>query len=649
MRKKQILDKAPLLALACAAVLASQPYSAFAEEAVGEFALDQVVVTADRMESTLSESAANVAIVTREDIDKHNYSDVVEALKQVNGVTVMQQGGMGERYVRLNGEERILIMIDGRRLNLAKTPGSYGGGATFDLINLPMIANVERIEVVKGPVSALYCSDAVGGVVNIITKKGKENKSTLKTSVGSWGSGSTSFTNEGSQNGFDWQLALGQKKQDYFRYKDLKTGSNEKMGNSDFKQKSATFRLDKALGGDDKLTLNVEHVGGDKGQYDKAGTGHIDNSYLDTLQNNVALTYTFNVDKDNEGFLRVYQNYFKYNTMSWSKTTKKYTQYLFTNDEAGAEWQNKWKLNQSNTLVGGAEWRTTAIVYKSSMDDTDITNKAVYLEDRIALDAKWTLTPGIRNDYHSMFGNHATPRVSANYKMDATANAYISWGEVFKAPDASRLFWRRGLMGSYYIQGNPNLRPETGDTLTIGVNKDFGKAGVVKVSAFSSHLKDAIVTAWDTTQVNTMSFFNVQTQDKKGIELEYTRPLSDKFKVTTGYAFVKVDNNGFVTDAMRTQEPNTYRLGLSYDCNPWTVELSGRGASGRNTKYFTESDYWIWDLAVNYKFAKDKKIFVAVNNLTDEAYEIYGASSSAYLGTMPMPSRNITVGMEYSF
>ena len=649
MRKISKKKSTALTATVCIA-FATTSFSPVHAEAPEEYSLDQVVVTANRVPGKISESAANVSVVTRKEIEQHNYSDIVEALKNVNGVTIMQQGGTGERYARLNGEERILVMIDGRRLNLAKSSGSYGGYATFDLTNLPLIDNVERIEVVKGPASALYGSDAVGGVINIITRKGKENRNIIKTAVGSWGNRSTSFVNEGNKSGIDWQLALGEKEQDYFRYKNLKTGNVEKMENSDFKQKSATFRLDKDLGDNDALTFNFEHLGGAKGQYNGAGIKHVDKSYLDTLQNNVAMTYTFNKDHSNEGYLRTYRNFFEYNTMSWSKYSNKYTQYLFTNKETGAEWQNKWKLNANNTLVGGADWRKTEIIYKSSMDDTGIINSSVYLEDNLELDDRWTLTPGIRNDHHSMFGNKATPRVSLNCKMDKTANAYVSWGEVFNAPDASRLFWRYASMGmgTYYI-GNPNLKPETGSTVTIGVNKDFGKQGVVKLSAFSSKLNDAIVSAEHSTLPNTTTWMNVQTQDKKGMELEYSRALSDKFRLTAGYSYVEVDNKGFATDTLRTLEPNAYRLGLSYDCKSWNIELAGRAASGRSAKYFSESDYQVWDLAINYKIADNKKVFMKFNNITNEAYEIYGAGKTAEFGLLPMPSRNVVVGMEYSF
>ena len=140
--------KAWLYAVLTSALLLQAPGVSFAEEAQ-EFLLDQVVVTANRVATPVAKAAANVAVITREEIAKRNYASVGEALRDVNGVTV---GGMAfagaTQTVRLNGDDRVLVMIDGRRIG--RPEGSASGRASVDFKSIISMDNIERIEIVKG-------------------------------------------------------------------------------------------------------------------------------------------------------------------------------------------------------------------------------------------------------------------------------------------------------------------------------------------------------------------------------------------------------------------------------------------------------------------------------------------------------------------
>jgi vitamin B12 transporter len=87
-------------------------------------------------------------------------------------------------------------------------------------------------------------------------------------------------------------------------------------------------------------------------------------------------------------------------------------------------------------------------------------------------------------------------------------------------------------------------------------------------------------------------------------------------------------------------------LGLNYQQNNWDVDLTGTGASGRSEEKFTAGGYWVWDLSVNHNFDKQTRLYIKVNNITNEAYEVWGSSS---LGNFPMPGRNYLMGMQYQF
>ena len=280
-------------------------------ELLDEYSLDTVVVTANRVATPLSKTAANVSIITAKDIEENHFLDLAEALKSVNGVTVTEASMSRQDIVRLNGDDRVIVMVDGRRMNMDK--GTATDRAGIDLKTIPSLANIDRIEIVKGTASVLYGTDAVGGIINIITKKGaKEYKSTIDISSGSWGMKNYEVATEGSEKDWSWFVTAGKSEQDYMKYKDFKTGDTKKMSNSNYDKNNFTLRLDKEISDSSSLTLNVEHMSDHSGQwYQAPGFGysssggfvsnHYENDTMDKLMNNWAITYHFKEDTDIPG------------------------------------------------------------------------------------------------------------------------------------------------------------------------------------------------------------------------------------------------------------------------------------------------------------------------------------------------------------
>lgn len=648
--------KASLCAVLGCALLLQSPLAFGAGEAAREEAdtLDQVVVTANRIPSKASEAAANVSVVTREEIEKSNNKSLVDVLKNVNGVIFSGQGVAGaEQVVLLNGDSRVIIMIDGRRMNLGKLSGNYVA-ATYDLNSFPTLDNVERIEVLKGAGSAQYGSDAVGGVINIITRKGSKNQTTLDIGQGSWGAGNYNLTQSGSQNGWSWFLTAGKGHQNHMAYKDSRTGKIVDMLNSKYDQNSLTFRLDKQLDANSSLTFNFEHADDQKGQpgsiyysdwYTGALIGPDARSYLNTLTNNVALTYNYKMKEVNPAHLRVYQNFFRYDFHDYSHSAYD-TQYLKSDRETGVDWQDGWRLGKNNVLTAGIQWRRSDVSDPSVYaEDKSITTVGTYLEDRLVLSPRWTLTPGIRYDNHSMFGGHVTPRAALNYKADSNTDLYVSWGQVFRAPTTDDLFWNQPSWG---MIGNPNLKPETGHTTTIGINRRMGKKTVLTASYYHSELKNAI--SWVDIGGWTYQPQNVDRMRKQGVEIALQTSLSPEWKLNVGYSWLKREitdsySTGFYNDP-NNPAPNGYRLGINYTKKAWDIGLNLTGASGRDTARFSSSAYWILDLSANYMIDKNTKLYFKWNNITNQAYEAWG---NATVGSYPMPASNWQLGLKVSF
>lgn len=635
------------------AVLLQAPGAAFAEEQQ-EFALDQVVVTANRVPTTLSKAAANVTVITREQLENNNYTGLGDALRDVNGVIVSVAGGFpgAPEVVRLNGDERVTVMIDGRKIGRPEGIGS--GRASIDLNSIISMDNIERIEIVKGGASALYGSDAVGGVINIITRKGTEAKTTLDMSAGSWGERNYSLSTQGSEDGLSWYFTADRKTQDYAKYNVLNPsltpgsskGDSYKWPNSKFEGQGVTLRVDKTIDENRSLTFNFEHFDDEGGRPFSVSQK---SPYIGTqLSNNWALTYNFNQKKDLAGFARVYANY---NNQGFLGTYRSRTQ--------GFEYQTGWELNEKNKLIAGLDWQKSTVLENTYHDENldtlnysnkSITNTAIYMQDIYSLTEKWTVTPGVRYDNHSKFGGQTTPKINVNYSADEKTELFVAYNKVFKAPNLDDLYYNL-----YYpaygsgMYGNPDLKPETGSVVSAGINKKISNETSISANYFTSKIKDAIDWEYDSSFNSWVR--NIDKQKKRGFELDIHNKLSDKYYADLGYSYIHVENNeadkGYVVDPTNSQ-PNGYRVKMGYTDAQWNVNINGQSASGRDTSRFVDSSYWVWNLATNYKVNDSTKVYFNIYNLGDKPYELVSSGTSDK-GNYPMASRHFTMGVKYSF
>jgi len=225
-----------------------------AEEAAHEYSFDEYVVTANRIPVKATEVAANVTVITSEEIEKGGYTRISDALRSKNINAGSTSFGS---FPVLNGDDRVLILIDGRKMNWPHL--MFSGNDHVINIDGISIENIERIEVVRGAGSSLYGSDAVGGVINIITKKGVEQRTNVASEFGSWGFRRYSLTTEGKTNDVSYLLTAEQKKRDNFEYKDAATGKIKTHAASQLDQDVVTLRLDKELGNGSDLYFQWEH------------------------------------------------------------------------------------------------------------------------------------------------------------------------------------------------------------------------------------------------------------------------------------------------------------------------------------------------------------------------------------------------------
>lgn len=602
-----------------------------------------MVVTATRTESKMVDVPVNTTVISAEKIADRHYLDVADALKDVPGANVLDTGvGAGEKKVVLNGDDRVLVLVDGKRVNFDM--GAASGRSSYDLKMLPDVSLIERVEVIKGHGGALYGSDAVGGVVNIITKKMDHSYGKVSMGFGSQQArdAKAMYTVKEGKTGV--MVAASKYKQGYYKYKDVADKTTKRWNkDSDYENEKVSLKIAQEL--TDTSNLEFEY------NYTKAD-GNVPYGYATTQSdkktNNFGLKYDWLLKDKDAGYVQLYYN--KYKFLSSSTLEEK---------DKGFEVQQAITASENNKLVVGASYRNAEASndgrnYAAKYNEK-INNKAIFVSDQWEFTPSWTLDTGVRYDKHSTAGSKTTWSAGLNKKFDENSHAYFNWGQVFKAPTLDDLYYNAS--GMY---GNPNLKAEKGDTWTIGYGTKIADKTSLNVNYFQSKLEDAI--KWVDIGNYESEVRNIAHQKKNGIEISVNHELNDNWDLEASYTHVRVrndnnDGNVYVRDT--SYLPNMYRFGVRYHDDLWNADLFLRGGSGADTGVFKnsygydaqnylDSSFITLDASVSYKATKDLSFYAKGYNLFNRAYaESAGVSSATY--KYPAQGRRFIIGAEYTF
>ena len=341
-RMKEVWNQKLAAAVLTAVLAGSTSVVWAAEQEQAEKPAQEIVITANRLKNQKVDTPADVTVITSQQISDRGYRTVTDALEDVPGARVMQNGvGAYESHIMLNGDQRVLVLVDGRRFN--NSMGSMVK-ATFDAHTLPPVDMIEKIEVVKGGASTLYGADAVGGVINIITKTPEETTGKIRVGYGSWGNQDLGLSVGGKVDKNGIQVAASRNKASYFKYKDKNGDTRKWPGQSNYTQDNISLKLTHDFTESDGLTLNYDY------SIMEGNNPYSVNSYypspVDKKTNNVGLRYDWNRDAKNSGYLQTYRNYTSYFNLGGMDET-----------DWGIEGQQNFVLSDTNTLVGGLEYR----------------------------------------------------------------------------------------------------------------------------------------------------------------------------------------------------------------------------------------------------------------------------------------------------
>lgn len=616
--------------------------------------------------------------MTSEEIQRMHYDTLDQALVNVPGVQFQNyMGGMVNANIaspiRINGSKSVLILVDGVRLNPV---GVESGAINANFLN--NLDNVERIEVLKGSAGVLYGSDAAGGVINIITKKGGESKTTIKATTGSFGKESYHFSNRGSYQNVDWNIYMDRDMQG-----DFKDGHGNEWEN---RIHTNTGGMNVAWKFGDAHTISVK--------YDQSNARYFaedpydyriyQNEYQKTKgrlrMQNTNLTHEWQFDENTSNRL--------------TYTVERYANEYYENQVNGlwgANMGNAYKtrvfsdqflkvFDEKHTMIMGFDFTKTVIAKKESGYDENwdniywfdfntgdsIKNDSYFIQDSWTFDKKWNMTAGLRYDKaeskisdtqeKTTVGHNLSKSLSVGYKFDDSNNIYISYADYFILPTSYQL-----TDGTY---GNRNLTPAKGKNYSIGYNKKLDDKTDLSVHAFLRDAdKDILLaktgekTEWG---FDVWKYANVSGDMKdKGFDVQLNKRFDKHWSAFMGYSYLHHKSSADPDNDLVQYgylPKHAVNLGINYTNNKLDLGLTGRGFLARDgitpDGWWPNNHYWVVNFGANYQVTKNIKAFAAVNNLFNQFYvesSMQNPKNQQPDASYAMPGRNFVLGMELSF
>ncbi|HIC8842498.1 TonB-dependent receptor domain-containing protein [Aeromonas sp. 602200] len=585
-----------------------------------------MVVTATRVAQPASSVLAPVNVVTRDEIDRLQAQTVTDVVKTLPGVEVVSNGGRGQlSSLRVRGgtSSQTLVLVDGVR------SASLTAGMT-ELNNLPL-NQVERIEYIRGPRATIYGSDAIGGVINIITRPDKgTNQHKFNIGAGSHQQRQAAFSSA-SQVGEAGQLKVagGFDDEEGYNVHPLPgINDGDRHGHQGY---NAMLDYQQALGsnwdlfGTTRWFRNVAQYAGSDTNYAphraetwtenqsyQLGSRYHDDRYLSELRGAFSRQDAYDY-LDNSG--RDQAN------------NRTYTRQYSLN------WVNSLKLNESWTLGGGADWQS------DRLDDRSRSSGATYPADAKERDntglyalaqfdnQTWQAELSGRSDDNEQFGRHNTWQTGAGWRFVEDYRLSARYGTGFRAPSFNDLY--------YPGSGNPNLKPEESKSSELML--DGQTAGVEwRATGYRNDFEHMI--QWAPNSQGMWTPQNVGKARIEGIELEGefdTGWVSHRVSAEYKDPKDKVTDKQLQLISRKGAKWVTQAQWQQFDGSLSWIYQGERYGDVANTT--TLGGYSVWNLAVGYKVTPALKVSGKINNLLDKHYQTavgYPADERAYYVTM---------------
>jgi vitamin B12 transporter len=511
--------------------LSNQAYGEPEEAAISKS--ERIVISPYRRPGVVSQSGSAVSVLDAEMIDRTESQTVADLLRRVPGVEVVQAGGAGRTatvFLRGAESDQTLVLIDGVRVNTV-------ADGSFDFADL-RVENIDRIEVLKGPQSVLYGSEALGGVVSIFTNRAQEGGGvTFKAEGGSYSSqtynvrGAVNNGKVASSTSLSFQASAGI------------SAAAPRLGNTEadgYENLTLSSSSDVMLGSDWKATLNGRFQRGDT-QLDGFDflTGPIDD--LNYTQRHQLVTGRASITKMTgivrPGLILAYM----YDQLSGYDPDTSYNSYSIRNGSLSPTFQVDIVPNDWSFTTIGATFDSRSAVNPGNFDRTRSVFGS-FVNQQFDFSKYLSISGGVRFDHYSDFGDQVTYRTTVSGSVDELASRlHTSFGTGFKAPTFNELYFPQF--------GNPNLSAEENRGFDVGVETTLSDGDVVNdLTFFRSDYTDLI--SFNTTDFTAA---NIESSHARGFEESLEVRVSDAVSFTFGYTYTDSINNS--TGSMLPRRP----------------------------------------------------------------------------------------------
>ncbi len=614
----------------------------FAESGISES--DHIIVTGSHTPITINEIGSSYTVITETQIKQRQAVQIADLLRDVPGFSISNGGSIGSQIqLRIRGAEanQLLVLIDGIEAN------DIASGDEFDFAHL-MTTNIERIEIIRGPQSALYGSDALSGVINIITKKGS-GPITLSTflETGSFGTFNAGGGISGSGDGYHYNL-----QGSYLN----SAGSNiAPAGDEDDAYENATISFAAGTVAFDNLKIDIT------GRHTKANNETDDQDFLVT-------GFAIDADREtktNQDYLRSKISLSLFND-AWEHiagvaiTSTENNHFISGNESnstQGKKFRFDYKTNfyldtenpssASHILTLGIDYerdlftqRGTAFLSFDPNQKQNITTTGLVLGYRVGLWERLFVSGNIRYDDNSDFDDTTIYQITGAYKLlDWGTRLHGSYATGIKRPTFSDRF---GFYANTFI-GNPDLNPEKSKSWDVGITQVlWNDKANADITYFNSRLDDEINGFF----FNGAGFTAINingTSKRQGVEITVDAKLSDNLEFTGTHTWLDAtEANAVGNQILEMRRPKTTsHLNLNYNFfgNRGNVNLNiSHTGTRRDTNFATQaavdlSSYVLVNLAASYHITKNVNINARVQNLLDENYvDVLGFQTAGVSG-----------------